>query len=211
MISMSKKQDLTGKSFGFLTAIRPTTQKKNGYIIWECRCDCGRPGCPRIVYSSSRSLKNRKNNDCGCKKRKYTELDWVGKQFGKLTVLRHEKYIKGQHYWRCLCSCGNETVVRQQYLSSGKARSCGCLAKDNLIDPDNQFKGTSIRHIQGTTGERKPTIRSHSGIRGVYPGKNQKWVAQIQFQGKTYHLGTYETIEDARNVTCSRPSGGRVQ
>lgn len=257
---MKKSRDLTGQSFGSLTAIRPTDQTRNGYTIWECRCDCGRPNCLHIVYRPSRLLKTNKYNDCdcekrrhplfndltgrrfgmltvlseapltkeghtvwnclcdcgnvvqvegrqllsgnriscGCQRRKYEEKDWVGKRFGKLTVLSHERYEKGQHFWRCLCDCGKETVVRQQHLSSGKARSCGCLAEMNLIDPDNQFKGTSIRHIKGQAGERRPTVKSHSGIRGVYPSKGKKWIAQIQFQGRTYHLGTFDNLEDAR-------------
>ena len=124
--------------------------------------------------------------------------DLTGQSFGMLTVLSHDRYEKGQHFWRCLCDCGRETVVRQQHLSSGKARSCGCLAEMNLIDPDNQFKGTSIRHIKGQAGERRPTVKSHSGIRGVYPSKGSKWIAQIQFQSRTYHLGTFDDLEEAR-------------
>lgn len=124
--------------------------------------------------------------------------DLTSRRFGMLTVLSHDRYEKGQHFWRCLCDCGRETIVRQQHLSSGKARSCGCLAEMNLIDPDNQFKGTSIRHIKGQAGERRPTVKSHSGIRGVYLSKGSKWIAQIQFQGRTYHLGTFDNLEDAR-------------
>ena len=33
--------DLTGQRFGRLTAIEPTKERKNGYIMWRCLCDCG--------------------------------------------------------------------------------------------------------------------------------------------------------------------------
>lgn len=176
-----------------LTVLSEVPVKRNGQTMWNCVCDCG-----NTVQAEARQLVSGNRISCGCMRRAYKELDWVGKTFGRLTVIRHERYEKGQHYWRCRCSCGNETVVRQQHLSSGKARSCGCLAENNLIDPDNQYNGTSIRHIKGKAGERAPTSRSHSGIRGVYPVKGHKWVAQIQFQGRTYHLGTFLQIEDAR-------------
>ena len=38
---MGSKQDLTGKRFGKLTAIKPVGIAKNGSIMWKCRCDCG--------------------------------------------------------------------------------------------------------------------------------------------------------------------------
>ena len=31
----------TGKRFGRLTALEPTTERENGYIVWLCRCSCG--------------------------------------------------------------------------------------------------------------------------------------------------------------------------
>lgn len=38
---MGSKQDLTGKRFGRLTAIKPVDISKNGTLVWECKCDCG--------------------------------------------------------------------------------------------------------------------------------------------------------------------------
>lgn len=57
--------------------------------------------------------------------------DLTGKKFGKLTVIsRAEDYIKptGKKIiqWDCLCECGNETIVRGEYLKSGHTKSCGC-------------------------------------------------------------------------------------
>lgn len=57
--------------------------------------------------------------------------DLTGKKFGKLTVIsRAEDYIKPNGHkiiqWDCLCECGNETIVRGEYLKSGHTKSCGC-------------------------------------------------------------------------------------
>lgn len=41
-------------------------------------------------------------------------------------------------------------------------------------------------------------VRNKSGVKGVCWDKNrEKWVAQIEFQGKNYNLGRYDKIEDA--------------
>lgn len=42
-----------------------------------------------------------------------------------------DTYIKnGRRYCTCLCSCGNEKVIREDSISSGKSKSCGCLNKE---------------------------------------------------------------------------------
>lgn len=257
---MGKTTDITGMTFDCLTAIRPTNQKKNGYTIWECRCDCGRPDCRHIVYRPSRLLKSNKHNDCGCQKRRspsfvdltgrrfglltvlresgrderghvmwlcqcdcgntveavssqltkgfriscgcqrntYEELDLVGKRFGQLTVIAHESYTNGYHFWKCRCDCGKETTVRQTGLLSGHVKSCGCLAEDNFKKAHILYEGTNITSIRGKAGERKAFKNSKSGIRGVYQNSHGRWIATIAFRGKTIYLGSFGTPEEAR-------------
>jgi 5-methylcytosine-specific restriction endonuclease McrA len=33
--------DLTGRRFGKLTALRPNGRSERGYVLWNCQCDCG--------------------------------------------------------------------------------------------------------------------------------------------------------------------------
>ena len=59
------KRDITGKRFGKLVALRPTEQRTpQGYVIWECRCDCG-----NTVLADVNSLRNNRKKSCGCLKR----------------------------------------------------------------------------------------------------------------------------------------------
>ncbi|MEK5272553.1 hypothetical protein NSR00_17730 [Aeribacillus sp. FSL K6-8394] len=56
-------------------------------------------------------------------------IDITGKKFGRLTVIEYT-YTKGKiAYWRCLCECGNETIVMGANLRHGKTKSCGCIHK----------------------------------------------------------------------------------
>ena len=64
--------------------------------------------------------------------------DLTGQRFGKLMVVsRATNYIKPNGnkiiQWRCVCDCGNEVVVRGEYLKSGHTKSCGCLTSENLV------------------------------------------------------------------------------
>lgn len=58
---MSKIKNLTGQKFGRLTATRPTKKRKNGCVIWLCRCSCG-----RATEVRSQHLLGGRVHSCGC-------------------------------------------------------------------------------------------------------------------------------------------------
>ena len=64
-------------------------------------------------------------------RRSHNFKDLTGQRFHQLIVKNlHE--TKSPHrgtIWVCLCSCGQEKLIRGQHLLSGGTKSCGCLAK----------------------------------------------------------------------------------
>jgi len=60
-ILQKKKKDLTNKVFGNLTAIEPTDKRIKRYVVWRCRCKCGKE-----VEVVSRKLNRGEVKDCGC-------------------------------------------------------------------------------------------------------------------------------------------------
>ena len=55
-------------------------------------------------------------------------LNLSGKKFGELTVIEKSNIRKSNRVsWRCKCSCGKETIVITNHLTSGHTQSCGCL------------------------------------------------------------------------------------
>lgn len=55
-------------------------------------------------------------------------IDLTGKKFNHLTVVsRVDNAAKGVTRWKCLCDCGQYTVVRGANLKNGAVKSCGCL------------------------------------------------------------------------------------
>lgn len=129
--------NLTSTRFGLLTALFPVNIEGNSlYANWLCKCDCG-----NYVVRNAASLKNGKTCSCGCMR--YADMRTskmnkhqqnVGKKFGKLTVLDvvdSPDHVKdNRFYYKCLCDCGNTTVVRATDLKSGKVTSCNCAKSD---------------------------------------------------------------------------------
>lgn len=132
---MGQTNDLAGKRFGLLTAIAPTEERKNGYTVWRCACDCGGE-----ALVPSRYLKNGWAKDCGCVPKEKRRQDLTGQRFGRLTVLEDTgRYSKGsQCIWRCVCDCGNEVETTSGQLLGGYKKSCGCLALSRRKTPRDE-------------------------------------------------------------------------
>lgn len=185
------QKDITGQRFGMLTALSPTgARDRYGSLVWHCKCDCGKE-----IDAPLHQLSAGYRKSCGCLSHPPLK-DYAGKRFGKLTVLEYAGKKAGMHRWRCRCDCGQETVVGQTLLQSGKTKSCGCLHQTTYIHNLKLIDGTSVTILEAM---RSKTLSSNtSGYTGVYQQKRTgKWVAQITFRRKTYYLGTYEKIEDA--------------
>ena len=123
--------DLTNQRFGKLVAISPTPERKNGYIVWRCVCDCGNE-----ILLPSRSLKNGWKTSCGCVPYSYRFQDLTGQRFGKLIVdhMIQERSKSGGIQWFCKCDCGCTVITTSGQLKAGYQRSCGCLSRPPLKD-----------------------------------------------------------------------------
>lgn len=56
----------------------------------------------------------------------YPKKDLTGKKFGMLLAV---DWLHGG-FWKCLCDCGNETIVDTRNLLSGHTKSCGCKIRE---------------------------------------------------------------------------------
>ena len=135
MAAGGTRTDLPGRRFGRLTVLdeaEPVSISGTSYRRWRCRCDCGN----EIVVRQS-SLTGGQTRSCGCLMRDTkaaVRMDLTGQRFGRLTVLDEAEpgcKPSGKTYrrWRCRCDCGNEAIVRQTQLTTGRTRSCGCLQR----------------------------------------------------------------------------------
>lgn len=121
---MIKNEDLTGRKFGRLTAIR----RHNDYY-WLCNCECGKE---KIFYIYS--LLEGSALSCGCltkeKLSKAKIINLIGMRFGRLVVIEFKGIKKRRAYWKCKCDCGKEKIVSGNCLKTKSVQSCGCLREE---------------------------------------------------------------------------------
>jgi hypothetical protein len=140
---MLKAVDITGETFGRLTVVSAASsvRNKNGVTIrmWLCRCECGNQAVVR-----GNNLRSGTSTSCGCR----AGDDLSGKEFGRWLVIGKQpnrlRRPSGSSYrvWLCRCDCGGEKEIDGWALSSGKSRSCGCLAREVAAEQCVRLKTT---------------------------------------------------------------------
>ena len=180
-------------------------QNKQTYLYVEC------PYCHNMKWMRSDGIVSSKSKiiSCGCYNKTYNykkPTNITNKAFGRLKAIRstnERSLYNGSVIWECVCVCGNIKCVPYSELINGHVKSCGCLGNENSIKngkkvadymKENYYaQNTSMLALIAS----KPSTNT-SGVKGVSWRKDRnKWCAQIVFQGKHYHLGLYDKIEDA--------------
>lgn len=178
---MSKRIDLTGKTFGQLTVIERLPGLK-----WRCRCSCGNE---KIVDRSN--LISGHTKSCGCLKNKSK----AGTRQGHLLLLEMYKGDDGRQRYKALCDCGRYVTIRAD-IPTQSCGKCGAFAEDRAqaLRKSGEFvDGTQLSKLTST-----PTAANKSGVVGVNWDKARgKWQASIRFKGRKYNLGRFEHIQDA--------------
>src|SRR6267142_1987519 len=125
--------DITGLTFGTLTAIAPTNNRICGKVVWECQCNCSRSTCPKTLFVIGSNL--RKGSTKGCTAYGH---DITGLVVGTLTVIEPTNKRSGNNVvWLCHCMCERDTCpktvfVTREHLVRGETQSCRC---QQLVHP----------------------------------------------------------------------------
>lgn len=196
------KNNLSGRVFGRLKVLeRAEKTNKHGTSFWRCEC----LECNQIVILKSANLIPRLStlkpcNICSRKNIKYNNL--IGKNFGKLLVLREDKSktrIGTQRHWIVKCSCGSpeysirgasltsRTVQRQQCKKCSKkhgpklnlhGQKFGKLTVVELVEKEDEFKWLTICEC-GTKKEYTTSAltRKYSGVKRCAKCSGHKVIA----------------------------------
>ena len=194
----ASKKDLTGQRFGRLIALKPMEERKNGYIAWECQCDCG-----NSVMVNGAHLRNGQTVSCGClQKERVSETnakDLTGQRFGRLIALKPmEERKKGYIVWECQCDCGNSAMVNGARLRSGRTASCGCLQKER----------TRKTKMKDLTGQRFGRLVAMSPI-AERKNKHMMWECKCDCGNMTHVTADNLTRGITRSCGCLRKEKSR--
>lgn len=225
---MSFAKDLTGMRFGRLNVISRNYEKQSEYFIntgnysafWNCLCDCGNP---TIVKSSALMNKSNPTTSCGCysdevkhKQKNTKEIEWMfdGNDVYGITNKGEKFIIDAEDFNRVKNYCWRKD--RKGYIVANSRNGSNKIiwlhrvimkAKDNEIvdhinwDKSNNKK-SNLRIATKTQNNINIKRKSNntSGYTGVSVLKNGKYRSAISINGKKYHLGTFDRLEDAVKV-----------
>ena len=214
-------KDLTGKTFGRLTAIKPLGKNLYNHMMWECKCSCGNP---EPYVTSEYDLMSGRSVSCGCFK-----VDFCKEHFSK-----HNSYDLSGEYGIGYTDKGEEyyfdledyDLIKDYYWHVGSYGYMQTQDSDGTmvmmhrlimgIAYDDNYKDIDIDHIhkESTTDNRKVNLRlatrsqnnmnkglqsnNTSGVTGVsFNNRKQMWVSQIQKNYDHINLGYYSNFEDA--------------
>lgn len=153
-LTQGKKEDLTGKTFGYLKVIKEDLNKNNTKsqnTYWFCECQA----CNKHTIKSicAADLKRGSVTNCGCIKREriikqnhnnFTDLS--GQKYNYLSVIK--PIFNGDNFtnkYLCKCECGKIVEVFRQNLISGSTASCGCKNMSNgEINTERALKELNI-------------------------------------------------------------------
>lgn len=99
------------------------------------------------------------------------KIDMIGRRFGRLVVVSEEEpHTKpsGQRVamYKCICDCGNYTVVQGSHLRNGHSKSCGCLKAEQEKHGTSRLARIWMNMVKRC---RDPQSTSYSryGARGI--------------------------------------------
>ena len=119
-------------------------------------------------------------------------VDYTGNAVGNLTVIECIGRQNKKKIWRCLCSCGNETVVRSDHLKDGRVISCGCVGREkrSVARVTHHQSRTRLYHVWLNMKNRcyNKNVRSYKNY-----GANGVNVCSEWMDFETFSKWAYET------------------
>jgi hypothetical protein len=201
--------------YGKLITQKIIGKTKNRNKLWQCKCDCG-----NIINVPSGSLTTGNTKSCGC-----LHTESIRKSGEKLRLLNEydlssdygigytskgepfyfdlEDYDKIKNYtWRYnpdgyLISLPFGELIRMHMLVMNSDGSHD-VDHINHIKYDNRKDNLRICERYQNITHSKTRKDNTSGRKGVYWDKARyKWMAVLTYNKRVYHLGRFDTFEEA--------------
>lgn len=161
-------KDITGQTFGRLTAIKYVYSDKSRTAVWQCKCNCG-----NIVNVKGTELRNGQVNSCGC----------LQKERARMSNTKHGKSNTKLHpVWRGMKQrCYNKNDKRYKYYGARGIAVCDEWRNDFMA-----FYTWSMNN-----GYKEGLTIDRIDINGNYEPDNCRWTTQKQQNKNTRHNKNY--------------------
>ncbi len=202
--------NLKGKKFNRITLLSDP-YRKNGRAYYAAICDCGKYIIVRGDGVQSGDIKS-----CGCI-RKTNTYELIDDSYYKVHCDNGFFLIDKDDYE--FCSKYQWKINNNGYVTVGDTNHPSALLHRLIIDvpPDNQVdhkngcrndcRKENLRICPGAENTYNHTIRSDntSGTTGVsYDSSRNKWLARITKEGKIYHIGYFDKLDDAKKARMEK-------
>lgn len=205
-----KKINMMGRLIGRLKVNAEARKAKNGVILWECSCTCG-----KTVLLPGNSLRNGHAVTCGhCLS--YTDYGsyMIGTDVnGAPFQFDTEDWDKVKEFrWWVGCDgyvCADDKKRRRIKLHNIIINPPGDLVADHINGDRADCRKANLRwaSIRENSYNSKLSRRNSTGFKGVYYDRHRgKYEAYIRPNGAKKHLGRYTTAHEAArayNVAAS--------
>lgn len=214
------RNDLAGRTFGYLTAIEPTDERNHRYVVWRCACKCGKE-----VNVTSYSLLSGNTTSCGClnmeilqNRNRYeegTELRQALEErilnpnsvSGYVGVQpKRDKWTAYITYKKKTYNLGTYSNIEDAIKARARAKEAVMEDAARIYEETDHLYGESPRRPQPPVKEplvayepvviRAKRSNNTSGYTGVTK-RYGKWNASISVNKYRYKLGAYDNLEDA--------------
>lgn len=197
-----KKIEMAGKKFSRLTVVLEAGKDKSDNVVWDCQCDCG-----NSVTARGDSLRSGNTKSCGCIKSEIhtTHGMWKTPEYeswrGMIQRCSNTKNVNYDYYGgRGITVCARWLKFENFFEDMGKRPEC--LTIERMNNELGYFK-ENCKWASRTEQcvNQRINKNNKTGVRGVYWNKREKkYHARIGFKRQEYHLGYFDTIEEAAIV-----------
>lgn len=208
------KENLVGRKFGFLKVIGRDedhyTRSGNKYPKWLCQCDCG-----KVVSVFQSSLKSGQQKSCGCKHftacKKYNKYSIYGNNVEvKLTNSEEIMFCDLEDWDKLKIFCwskgntgyaearvnGRTTLFHHLVLECKKGMVRDHKNRNKLDNRKDNLR--IVTYFENNVNVERANSNLY-GVPGAYKNGN-RIVVRINVRGKPIYLGTYKTVEEAKEA-----------
>lgn len=216
----SRFTDITGEVRGYLTAIRPTGEVRNGSAVWEWRCVCG-----NIIQATEQNVRPTGRKSCGCK-RKTLNIE----QAKHMHEVEKKYYVDGTNIlsissgtlfknntsgirgvtwhnrlkrWQARITFKGKTIHLGYFRTLEDAAIARQLAEEKYFSPIVQKWESSAEDIGQI--KRKDKKISPPYMKYIRQDKD-KYVVSVISDSHTYYVGRFSSLSDAiiaRDAKCA--------